>query len=180
MPNRNLNISSPNPPDLDELIYYGAIKLEITAGIPTWEVAPGTRHQKIIYLIQQSIDRVRENNKVCACVHYADVNIQFPDGSLKRPDIAIFCEEPPLQDEALTVLPKAVIEVINPGYEYKDVVLNPKFYLGQGLEDVVVVDSRTGGVTHYRATGVNTYNAPVTIELQCGCQCTVPQVGETG
>ena len=163
--------------DLDRLMYDGAIKLEITSGVPTWEASPSSRHQWMLYLIQTSIKPSAESQGGCKCAHLADVYISFPDGSLKRPDIAIFCEQPPIQDEALTVLPKAVIEIISPGYEYKDVELNPQFYLAQGLEDVVVVDPRAGDVTHYRAAGVNSHNAPVTIELQCGCQCTVPQVG---
>ena len=165
--------------DLDQLIHEGAIKLEITSGVPTWEASPGMRHQYTIDRIRASIEPAIEGDKGCGCVHVSDVLILFKDGSLKRPDIAIFCELPPIQDEALTALPKGVIEIISPGYEYKDVELNPRFYLSQGVKDVVIVDPRAGGVTHYRAAGVNTYNAPVTIVLQCGCQCTVPQVGET-
>ena len=37
----------------------------------------------------------------CQCAHLSDVLIRFQDGSLKRPDIAIFCAEPPDQDEAI-------------------------------------------------------------------------------
>jgi Uma2 family endonuclease len=87
---------------------------------------------------------------------------------------------PPLQDEALSVIPVAVIEVINPGYEFKDVYLNPQFYLAQDVDDVVVVDPRSGVVTHYRTTGVAIHQAPVTLQLQCGCQCTVPAVEVKG
>jgi Uma2 family endonuclease len=166
--------------DLDKLIYYGAIKLEITGGIPTWEAWPGSRHQVMVYEIQTSITSLADDDKGCECRHAADVYIRFKDGSLKRPDIAIFCTMPPMQDEALSVIPQAVIEIISPGYEYKDIALNPQFYLAQGVDDVVIVDPRSGVVTHYRTTGVAVHQAPVTINLQCGCQCTVPQVGETG
>lgn len=33
-------------PDLEQLLREGAIRLEITAGVPTWEAFPGTRHQR--------------------------------------------------------------------------------------------------------------------------------------
>ena len=167
-----------NAPDLDQLINDGAIRLEITGGIPTWEAFPGVRHQEMIDLIRASIELLPNSTTGCPSVHYSDVLIRFKDGSLKRPDIAIFCTRPPRQDEALTIIPEAVIEVVSPGYEYKDLLLNPQFYLAQGLGDVVIVDPRADVITHYRTTGVVNYRAPATIKLQCGCQCTVPQVGE--
>ncbi len=164
--------------DLDRLIYEGNVKLEITGGIPTWEVYPGTRHQRVRYLIQTSIKPSPESDMGRMCENTADTYIRFTDGSLKRPDIAIFSVQLPIQDEALTIIPQAVVEISNPGYEYKDVELNPPFYLSQGVEDVVIVDPRAGIVTHHRATEVITYHTPVTIALQCGCECSVPQVGE--
>lgn len=42
--------------------------------------------------------------------------MQFPDGSLRRPDVAIFCREPDEQDDAITLVPEAVIEVVSKGY----------------------------------------------------------------
>jgi hypothetical protein len=170
---------SPKPPDLDQLINAGAVKLEITGGIPTWEVAPSSRHQSMVYRIQTSIKPVVEGNKGCECTQLSDVYVRFQDDSIKRPDISIFCTEPSEQEEALMVIPKAVIEVINPGYEFKDRWLNPQFYLAQGVLDVVIVNPRSGVVTHYRTTKVAIHYAPVTIQLQCGCQCTVPQLADS-
>jgi Uma2 family endonuclease len=164
-----------NIPDLDRLIYDGAIKLEITGGIPTWEVSPSSRHQRRVFRIQTSIKPLPDSGKGCECAHLSDVYIRFPDGSLKRPDIAIFCVEPPDQDEALSVIPQAVIEVISPGYEYKDLSLNPQFYLAQGVLDVVIVDPRSGVITHYRTTQVSNLRAPITLELLCGCVCVIPE-----
>jgi Uma2 family endonuclease len=160
--------------DLEQMLREGIVKLEITGGIPTWEVSPSSRHQRLVFRIQTSIKPLPKSDKGCACAHLSDVYIRFADGSLKRPDIAIFCQEPPDQDEALTNIPQAVVEVISPGYEYKDIALNPQFYLAQGVGDVLIVDPRADVVTHYRTTGVVTYHAPVTINLQCGCECTVP------
>lgn len=172
---------SPKIPDLDQLINDGAIRLEITGGIPTWEAFPGLRHQETIDLIRASIKPISDSTTStteCSCIHFSDVLIRFKDGSLKRPDIAIFCTRPPRQDEALTMLPEAVIEVVSPGYEYKDLSLNPQFYLAQGLLDVVIVDPRSWVVTHYTTTQVTNYRAPIVLKLQCGCHCTVPQIGE--
>jgi Uma2 family endonuclease len=160
--------------DLDQLLREGAVKLEITGGVPTWEASPGSRHQRMVYRIQTSIKPLPESSTGCECAHLADVLIRFGDGSLKRPDIAIFCTEPPDQDEALTVIPAAVIEIISPGYEYKDLELNPQFYLAQRVKDVVIVDPRARAVIHYRVGEVLNYRTPVTLDLQCGCSCTVP------
>jgi Uma2 family endonuclease len=166
--------------DLDQLLDARAVKLEITGGVPTWEASPGLRHQWMVQLIERSIRPSSDTDGECGCISVADVLIRFKDGSLKRPDISIFCTLPPLQDEALSVVPQAVVEVISPGYEYKDVELNPRFYLAQGIDDVLIVDPRSGAVTHYRTAEENTHRAPVTVDLQCGCQCTVPQLEETG
>src|SRR5919205_527445 len=108
----------PSIPDLDQLLREGAIRLEITAGVPTWEAVPGTRHQRTVDRIRASITPIPDHSAGCDCAHLSDVLIRFQDGSLKRPDIAIFCAEPPEQDEALTLIPQAVIEIICPGYEY--------------------------------------------------------------
>jgi len=163
-------------PDLDQLINNGAIRLEITGGIPTWEAFPGLRHQETIDLIRASISPTADSTTGCSCAHYSDVLIRFKDGSLKLPDIAVFCARPPREDEALTTVPSAVIEVVSPGYEYKDLSLNPQFYLAQDVDDVVIVDPRSGVVTHYRTTHVAVHQAPVTVTLLCGCQCVVPMV----
>jgi Uma2 family endonuclease len=164
--------------DIEHLAEEGAIKLEITRGIPTWEPYPGVRHQVAIDLIRASIKPLDSSGDGgCECAHFSDVLISFKDGSLKRPDIAIFCTQPAIQDEALTQIPDAVVEVISPGYEYKDLELNPQFYLAEGVDDVLIVDPRAGLVTHHRSSGATTEHAPATVALQCGCQCTVPQVG---
>jgi Uma2 family endonuclease len=173
-------MAHPKTIDLDELIYYGAVKLEITGGIPTWEVAPSTRHQRMVYLIQASIRPMPEDGKDCECEYLADIYIRFKDGSIKRPDISIFNQKLPMQDDALTITPQPVIEVISPGYEFKDTMLNPQFYLAQNVDDVVVVDPRSDVVTHYRTTRVAIHQAHVTLQLQCGCQCTVPAVEAKG
>src|SRR5207247_10092256 len=92
---------------------------------------------------------------------------------LKRPDIAIFCEEPPDQDEALEEIPEAVLEVLSKDYEKKDTEIGAPFYLKQGVKDVILFDPRTREVTHRRRDGDRLLKSPVPIQLECGCQITV-------
>lgn len=79
------------------------IRLEIVGGLPIWEAHPTYRHQKAIDRIRATIQKVllssESKDTECACIHVADVYVSFPDGSLKRPDIAIFCQEPQEEDE---------------------------------------------------------------------------------
>jgi Uma2 family endonuclease len=147
------------------------VRLEVIAGLPVWEALPNLTHQK-------AIDRIRGTlavgvNNGCECLHFADLHIKFPDGSDKRPDIAIFCHEPAETDSAVTDVPEAVIEVLSKGYEKKDLELGPPFYLGQGVKDVLVYDPYTNAVTHFDAKGERHLQSPVTLTLQCGCQVTV-------
>lgn len=153
------------------------IRLEVVSGLAIWEAHPVWRHQKAVDRIRGSIKAVpaepEDEDSKCGCVHAADVYVQFKDGSLKRPDISIFCEEPSDEDEAIRLTPEAVIEVISKGYEAKDLEIGPRFYLSQGVKDVVVFDPYTLVVLHVRDDGARRAVSPVTIQLECGCECTV-------
>jgi Uma2 family endonuclease len=150
------------------------IRLEIVGGLPLWEFSPARRHQQAVDRIRASIELIAQAaESACNCLHLADVYVSFPDGSLKRPDIAIFCREPEEQDEAITLLPEAVIEVVSQGSEAKDLEIGPRFYLTQGVNDVIVFDPYTLLVLHTRRDRVARHVSPVTIELQCGCRCVV-------
>ncbi len=148
------------------------IRLEIVNGLPIWEAHPVYRHQKAVDTIRQSIHNASANEE-CACVHIADVYIQFPEGSLKRPDIAIFCREPEELDDAIHQVPEAVIEVTSKGYEAKDLEIAPPFYLSQGVKDVVVFDPIALTTRHFRRDGVTESPSPKVIQLECGCEVTV-------
>jgi Uma2 family endonuclease len=153
------------------------IRLEIVAGLPIWEPHPLYRHQKAIDRIRATISKDTSSSDPqaarCECVNIADVYISFPDGSLKRPDISIFRQEPPEEDEAIKVVPEAVIEIVSKGYEAKDLEIGPHFYLSQGVKDVVVFDPYTLLVLHVRRDGTTRQVSPVDIVLECGCRCIV-------
>ena len=155
------------------------IKLEIVSGLTSWEAFPAKRHQKAVFRIQQTIHRIDRSIKPsaddspCGCFHYSDIYIRFPDGSIKRPDISIFCTDPEEEIEAIEQVPDAVIEVISKGYEAKDNDIGRLFYLAQGIKDVIIFDPETGFVTHSRRDGNKRHVSPVTIVLECGCECIV-------
>jgi Uma2 family endonuclease len=67
------------------------------------------------------------------------------------------------------VVPEAVVEIVSPGSERKDLEVGPPFYLSQGVVDVVVVDPRTSVVLHYRKSGLSRHLSPVNLTLDCGC-----------
>ena len=148
------------------------IKLEIVNGLTIWEGSPVYKHQKAIFRIQNSLKPSVERGSDCGCFHASDVSLVFPDGSKKRPDIAIFCTEPP-EDEEIEILPEAVIEIISKGYEKKDTEVGAPFYLSQGVKDVVLFDPYSGAVTHLRHDGQRSLTSPVTLALECGCTCIV-------
>ncbi len=152
------------------------IRLELVGGLPIWEPYPLYKHQKAIDRIRATIKPsrgARGTEGACRCVHTSDVYVAFRDGSLKRPDVAIFCREPDEEDEAIRLIPEAVIEVVSKGYEAKDLELGPRFYLSQGVKDVVVFDPNTLLVLHARRDGSRRLISPVDLRFECGCRCRV-------
>lgn len=153
------------------------IRLEIVRGLPIWEPSPVYKHQKAVDQIRATIAKrpptAESGQDGCGCVHAADVYVSFPDGSLKRPDISVFCREPEEEEEAIQLVPEAVIEIISRGYEAKDLEIGAPFYLSQEVKDVVVFNPYTLVVLHMRKDHVARHVSPVHIELTCGCHCTV-------
>jgi Uma2 family endonuclease len=163
--------------DLEDLFQRAddiGIRLEIIGGLPVWERHPNMTHQLAIDRIRETITSLpSQNGRRCACFHLADLHLKFPDGSDKRPDIAIFCEVPTETESAVTQVPDAVIEIVSRGYEAKDLDLGPPFYLGQGVKDVIVFNPYDKQVIHFDRAGRREFASPVTLELKCGCQVTV-------
>ena len=159
-----------------EMEYLGeaiGVKLESAGGLTTWEAFPLYRHQKAVDRIRATISPIEGAGSGCACIHAADVSIQFPDGSKKRPDIAIFCREPEESDESTTLLPEAVIEIISKGYEAKDIDVGIPYFISQGVKDAIAFDPMTQIVTHVRRDSRREHVSPVAIRLECGCVCVV-------
>ena len=149
------------------------VKIEMMDGMPTWEAMPGIRHQRIIQSIFLSVRRSHQSEGDYGCHRYLDTYVRFPDGSFKRPDLAIYCQAPPDVDGATDVIPVVVVEIVSAGYEAKDRLGLP-FYLSQGIADVVVYDPRTGEVVHATPQDQTFYNAPVDLAFACGCSVTIP------
>lgn len=153
------------------------VRLEYVRGRTKWEASPASRHQKALQRIERSLRPIPDHPDGCGCFTLADTLIRFadPDRSIKRPDLAIFCVEPPDSDEALEVVPAAVVEILSLGYEDKDLGDDgAPFYLAYGVQDVLIFDPRTGDVFHDTpGSERRTLTAPVTIDLRCGCRLTV-------
>ncbi len=162
--------------DLDSLIRDHAIRLLVLSnGKRIWEASPGPLHQMIVDEIRATIQPAGAETAGgvdCAGRHLAAVYIRLPDGSLVRPDISIFCTRPPRQRQALTLVPPAIIEVVSPNYETKDLEDLPPIYLANGVLDVLVVDADQRRVTHFRGADSRSFAMPLTLDLQCGCRCT--------
>ena len=159
--------------DLQRIGDASGARLEVVGGLTIWEASPVFLHQEIIFRIQVSIKPLAGSGGECGCVQASDVAVRFPDGSLKRPDIAIFCRRPDNPEQETTLLPEAVVEIISQDYEAKDLVIGIPFYLSQGVKDVLVLDPRTNVVIHARHGSRREYVSPVEIALECGCVCTV-------
>jgi Uma2 family endonuclease len=149
------------------------IKLEWVQGTPTWEAFPALRHQRAVERIAASVQpSKKQSEEGCRCEAVRDVYIRFPDGSFKRPDLSIFCEELPDTDEAVEVVPDAIVEVVSRGFEKKDLEVGAPFYLAQGVKNVLVLDLE-GKVHHFTSGGKSVRPSPTVFILSCGCRVTV-------
>lgn len=148
------------------------VRLEMVMGNYSWEFHPSPLHTIAAKDIESSIRSIPGRGG-CGCYTLQDVYIVFPDGSFKRPDISIFCHRPEPTQEALKIIPEAVIEVVSPGSESKDLEIGPPFLLSQGVKDVVVFNPASRLVHHFRRDGSKQFQSAITIDLECGCTVTV-------
>jgi len=153
--------------------HEAGIRLEIHQGLPIWEFSPSPLHTIEAKRIESSVRRNPESPRECGCHSFQDMSIRFPDGSIRRPDISVFCQLPAATQEATAQIPGAVIEVVSPGSEVKDLELSPSFYLMHGVLDVLVFDPRTGVVSHFRRDGRRQLTSPSEVDLECGCLVSV-------
>ncbi len=152
------------------------VKLEVVGNEFTWEFFPSPLHQGLVVDLQRSVRPTPGDDRGCGCFALPDAYIQFRDGSVKRPDLMIYCARPPLTRQALTVMPEAVVEILSPRGERKDLQVGPPFYLAQGIQDVVVVDPEGRLAHHFRRDGYRPLALGAVVRLECGCELTVPSV----
>ena len=152
------------------------VKLEVVQGEFVWEFFPSPLHQGMIVDLQQSLRPTLGDDRGCGCFALPDAYLQFPDGSVKRPDLMIYCARPPLTRQALTIMPETVVEILSPRGERKDLVVGPPFYLSQGVKDVLVVDPERRQAHHFRHDGYQPVALGATVRLECGCELTVPHI----
>lgn len=150
------------------------VRLETIGNLPVWELFPSPLHQGVVRAIDRSVrpaDGQTESDG--GSYTLSDAYLRLPDGSLRRPDLMIYCSEPTLTREALTVVPEAVVEVVSPGSEFKDLQISPPSYLANGVKDVLVVDPETSQATWFRRDGSRVLRRGETVTLECGCQVTL-------
>ena len=144
------------------------IRVEVVAGQPFWEFQPNYDHQDRIGHVWMSVRRDPEVNSDCGCFRAMDVGIVFPDGSIRRPDLAVFCRQPERR-ELITLIPEAVVEIVSQRSREKDLKTSPPWYLDMGVKDVLVYDPFTEDVHHFRADGHVRFKSGRTVRLECGC-----------
>ncbi|HSI73157.1 MAG TPA: Uma2 family endonuclease [Fimbriimonas sp.] len=149
------------------------LRLEVTDTGITWETLPGLKHQEHMAAIFGSVQPVESHAGGCECYRALDLAIRLPDGTVKRPDVSIFCRRPLEEEGFVHAVPEAVIEITSPGYEQKDLQIGPPIYLRNGIREVLVLDRRSSTVHHWRSSQATTYASPVLITLLCGCKVTV-------
>ncbi|RYG33930.1 Uma2 family endonuclease [bacterium] len=149
------------------------LRLELTDGGITWETFPGFRHQEIIRDILVASNSGRGSEGGCECIQVPDVDIVFPDGTVKRPDPSVWCKRPEELEGFVHAIPEAVIEIVSPGYEDKDLVFGPPIFLRNGVKDVIVFHRAKAEVHHWSPAGHRIVPSPTVFELACGCQITV-------
>ena len=140
---------------------------------PVWEMLPSPLHQGVLRKIDRSVVGPLGSADECGCYTLTDTYLRLGDGSLRRPDLMVFCTEPALTRKALTTVPEAVIEVVSPGGELKDLQIGPPNYLANGVKDVIVVEPESGACTHFRRDGIAARKRGETVTLECGCRVTL-------
>ena len=163
-----------NPSDVLMQTEIEDVRLEMIGDRGVWEFSPSLEHQETVDEIRATIrGEQRKDGSPCGCHHYADIEIQLPDGSRRRPDIAIFCVRPPRTRLAVRQVPAAVVEVLSPRGEWKDLELGPPNYLSNGVEDVIVIHPESGLGTWFRRDGQKAVQRGQRLALDCGCVLTL-------
>ncbi|MEY6431795.1 Uma2 family endonuclease [Thioalkalicoccus limnaeus] len=113
----------------------------------------GTFEHSAIAVQIASLLNARPSTKGCRPMN-SDMRVRTPSGLDTYPDISVYCGEPHLTDNRLTLLnPVLIIEVISPNTSSYD--RGDKFKLYRSiptLKDYLLVDSQQMLVEHFRRT----------------------------
>ena len=159
--------------EMERLADDSGIKLGLVSGIPIWEAFPFFQHQEKTLDIQISLRDQARRSDASACISVADPTIRFPDGSIKRPDISVFCSRPVERKTVCTQIPEAVIEILNKGYEKKDNEVSLPFYLSWHIPYIALFNPESNRVSHYHDGQVDEYDSQVELTFACGCPATI-------
>lgn len=140
---------------------------------PIWDLLPSSLHQGVMMDVVYSVRRSEGLSDDCGCHTLVETYVRLPDGSLRRPDVLIYCQKPPRTRTALTVVPEAVVEILSPNGTFKDLQIGPPNYLSNGVKDVLVVDPETEIATHFRRDGTALRRRGDLVILECGCELTL-------
>ena len=102
---------------LIESVNGDGVRLEYVAGTPYWEMMPGARHHDALMSIWSRLTNERKGSSDCGYFPYVELTLGFPDGSVKTPDLSIFCKRPTEREGLVHLIPEAVVEIVSPGYE---------------------------------------------------------------
>ena len=83
----------------------GSTRMESIGGTPIWEFFPSPFHQDVLRTVDRSVRPVDEKG-ACTCYTLSDAYIRLRDGSLRRPDLMVYCSKPKIVGrEPLTEIP---------------------------------------------------------------------------
>ena len=149
------------------------LKLELMQGLGVWSLLPPPTGTIALARIDRSLRADPSREGACPVFAYKGMAVRFPEGSLLQPDLAVYAREPQATRLPTRLLPEAVIEIVSPSSELKDLQYSPSFYLSQGVKDVIVYTPETEVLEHFRRDGRAMHRSPVDIALECGCLVTV-------
>lgn len=146
--------------------FRAGVRLEVVGATPMWERVPSEDDVEVA-------NSIRRSSKGGFWI--MGTPLWLPDGSLRFPDLMIYAVKPETLEigAAMREVPSAVIEVFSSENLMKDLLIGPNDYLGGGVQEIIVVDPRSGVCTHFRPDGATTRHRGDTALLECGCGVTL-------
>lgn len=135
----------------DLLALPEAVHAEILDGEIVVSAAPTPRHNRMAGRLCDDLDRAGEPHGYGAVT---DVDVQWPDGQVTRPDVVVLTLAAVEADSGpVTEAPLVVVEVLSPDSAGRDLVKKPRIAAASGVAEYWVVDAGTSEVFRHRAEG---------------------------